>query len=58
MATTRSGMSSRNTSVETRCPACGMERDEWPDVGYSKDGQLYCCQGCAEGTGCTCEALE
>jgi hypothetical protein len=34
-----------------------MARDEWPDDakgGYAKDGEVYCCQGCIEGPGCTC----
>jgi hypothetical protein len=31
-----------------------MIKNEWPGEGYSHDGQSYCCQGCAEGTGCTC----
>jgi hypothetical protein len=39
------------------CPECGMERQDWVGDGYSssKDGQIYCCQGCAEGTGCICK---
>jgi len=39
------------------CPVCKMEQHEWKDnngEGYAKDGQTYCCQGCAEKTGCTC----
>ena len=41
---------------DQECPGCEMPRDEWPEPqGYTKDGQRYCCQGCAEGTGCTCE---
>ena len=39
------------------CPRCGMPRDEWPDDsagGAVKDGQIYCCKGDAENTGCTC----
>lgn len=42
---------------ERDCPNCGMARDEWPDDakgGYAKDGEVYCCQGCIEGPGCTC----
>jgi hypothetical protein len=36
------------------CPGCAMAKNEWPGEGYTHDGQTYCCQGCAEGTGCTC----
>jgi hypothetical protein len=36
------------------CPGCGMVKNEWPGEGYTHDGQTYCCQGCAEGPGCTC----
>jgi hypothetical protein len=31
-----------------------MLKNEWPGEGYTHDGQTFCCQGCAEGTGCTC----
>ncbi len=38
------------------CPECDVPQDEWPDPeGYSKDGQTYCCEGCAEGIGRTCQ---
>ena len=36
------------------CPGCGMIKNEWPGEGYTHDRETYCCQGCAEGTGCTC----
>jgi len=36
------------------CPGCEMIKNEWPGEGYTHDGETYCCQGCAEGTGCTC----
>ena len=36
------------------CPKCGMVKNDWPGEGYAQEGQIYCCQGCAEGTGCTC----
>ena len=36
------------------CPGCGMIKNEWPGEGYTHEGETYCCQGCAEGTGCTC----
>jgi hypothetical protein len=31
-----------------------MPKNDWPGEGYTHEGQSYCCQGCAEGTGCTC----
>ena len=36
------------------CPGCGMIKNEWPGEGYSHGGESFCCQGCAEGTGCVC----
>src|SRR5262245_44914463 len=39
------------------CPGCGMPKDEWPGEGYTEGGETYCCQGCAEGTGCVCKAI-
>src|SRR5947199_10133216 len=50
----------RNTDINTdqqplpACPNCGMIKNDWPGEGYTQGGQSYCCQGCAEGTGCTC----
>jgi hypothetical protein len=43
-------------SMQT-CPHCGMEQKDWTanhGQGYPDNEELYCCQGCAEGTGCTC----
>lgn len=40
------------------CPVCGMERYAWQGnegQGYTLGETTYCCQGCVEGTGCTCE---
>ena len=37
------------------CPTCGMDQKDWSrSKGYQQGGESYCCQGCAEGTGCTC----
>jgi hypothetical protein len=36
------------------CPGCATIKNEWPGEGYTHDGETYCCQGCAEGSGCTC----
>jgi hypothetical protein len=40
------------------CPGCRMVKNEWPGEGYTHDGETYCCQGCAERTGCICVAVE
>ncbi len=43
---------------ERTCPSCGMAEPEWTanqGRGFARDEQSYCCQGCAEGTGCTCK---
>src|SRR3989344_7993816 len=37
------------------CPGCGMKKNRWLGDGYSEAGQIYCCQGCAEETGCYCK---
>ena len=37
------------------CANCGMKQDEWRTrQGYQMDGETFCCEGCATGTGCTC----
>jgi len=41
------------------CPNCGMEREQWPNPqGVQVEGETYCCEGCADGSGCTCEPSE
>lgn len=44
--------------TDTRqCSRCGMDKAEWSEeAGYQKEGELYCCSGCAENTGCVCES--
>jgi len=39
------------------CPGCAMIKNEWPGEGYTHEGETFCCQGCAEGTGCTCVSV-
>jgi len=42
---------------EEKCANCGMPKSEWRGnngQGFAMNGQTYCCQGCAIGTGCTC----
>jgi hypothetical protein len=39
------------------CPNCGMQRQQWKGnggQGFQRGNQTYCCQGCADNTGCTC----
>ena len=39
------------------CPGCAMTKNKWPGEGYTHEGETYCCQGCAEGTACTCVSV-
>jgi hypothetical protein len=48
---------SQTSALQPACPGCGMVKNEWPGEGYTHDGQTYCCQGCAEATGCTCATV-
>ena len=32
-----------------------MDPKQWTGDGYAFEGEKYCCQGCAEGTGCICK---
>jgi hypothetical protein len=34
-----------------------MVKNDWPGEGYTHEGETYCCQGCAEGAGCTCASV-
>jgi len=44
-----------DTVTEQTCANCGMKQDEWrTSQGYKQDGETFCCEGCATGTGCTC----
>ncbi len=39
------------------CPGCGMDRSVWKGGGgrgVVRDGTDYCCEECAQGTGCIC----
>ena len=47
----------RKSTPKPACPGCRMVKNEWPGEGYTHDGETYCCQGCAEGTGCMCVAV-
>ena len=38
------------------CPACGAPQSQWTEPnGYPKGNKTYCCEGCADQSGCTCE---
>ncbi len=42
---------------EQTCPRCGMAQGTGKGGGgrgVDKGGTIYCCDGCAENTGCTC----
>jgi len=45
-----------NGELEERCPRCLLPRSEWTGNGdgVARIDQLYCCQGCADDTGCSC----
>jgi hypothetical protein len=42
--------------VNLACPECRMDLRKAPQGGFAKYGETYCCNGCADGTGCTCYA--
>jgi hypothetical protein len=57
MKTENVGTNNPTTDLPARapaCPGCAKIKNEWPGEGYSQEGESYCCQGCAEGTGCIC----
>ncbi len=46
---------------DEKCQACGRARSEWRvnnSEGVAKDGQVYCCEGCAEGRECSCSVMQ
>lgn len=39
------------------CPGCGRPEPQWREndgAGYQLGGEVFCCRGCADETGCTC----
>jgi hypothetical protein len=40
--------------TDQNCPNCGADMGQAQKNTFSKEGDSYCCRGCAEGTGCTC----
>src|SRR4030095_7667653 len=51
------GSSTDTSTPLPACPGCAMIKNEWPGEGYTHEGETYCCQGCAERTGCTCVSV-
>ena len=50
-----SGVDGMESRSEDKCPGCGRALSEWPEEGFVQpSGIRYCCEGCAEGSGCTC----
>jgi hypothetical protein len=41
-------------AVVELCAGCGRDSALWRDP-VAKDGERYCCAGCATARGCTCE---
>ena len=56
----KNGTTSSSTDTSTpppACPGCAKIKNDWPGEGYTHEGETYCCQGCAESTGCTCVSV-
>jgi len=54
-------LNSKAQTAEDQCPTCGRARSEWRadnSLGFSKNGQTYCCEGCATGGHCTCDLMQ
>ena len=57
MRTGKKDAEGKEISSEQVCPNCGMVKNDWKDndgEGFETDIETYCCEGCAENTGCTC----
>ena len=44
----------RKARVSLTCPNCGMDLTDRAGSSFIRDNETYCCQCCADGTGCTC----
>jgi hypothetical protein len=44
----------RKMQVSLTCPTCGMNLAARITDGFVSNGETFCCQGCADRTGCTC----
>ena len=52
------GQNNQQTTTNQTCPNCGMGQEDWRGnngQGFQMGDKTYCCQGCATGTGCTCQ---
>jgi hypothetical protein len=38
------------------CPGCGRTESTWSEPVEARDGQTYCCGGCANEEPCVCSA--
>jgi hypothetical protein len=44
----------RKLQMNMACPTCGMDLTDPKTRGFVLRNETYCCEGCATGTGCTC----
>lgn len=44
----------RKIQMNLACPTCGMDLTQPQIQGFVLRNETYCCEGCANGTGCTC----
>lgn len=44
----------RKSRTNLACPSCGMDLTKPQIQGFIFRNETFCCQGCAEGSGCTC----
>ncbi len=45
------------TEEINHCAGCELAQEDWianNGLGYLKEEWVYCCEGCAENTGCLC----
>ena len=52
------GQNNQQQTTNQTCPNCGMTKEDWRGnngQGFQMGDKTYCCQGCATGTGCTCQ---
>jgi hypothetical protein len=48
--------SNTKARVSLACPSCGMSLKKAPQGGVIRGTETFCCDGCANGTGCTCSS--
>jgi hypothetical protein len=55
---TDTNVNNDTAAANQACPNCGMPKEDWRGnggEGFQMGTNIYCCQGCATGTGCTCQ---